>query len=321
VLKLGLAPVAPDDDLVARARETFAKVSPAQRAYSRIRLSSAAQQLPPWRPVDVLGPAGAKLFSRLSGKPLTDGIPGLLTVDGFHRVLLPSLTQSARDVAAEGWVAGPGIRIDTGSAQKRRLERDIIGLYEKEYVQAWDAMLADLSVNPLSSISQGAQDLYILESPQSPMRNLVVSIARQLTLSVSPSAAPGLPDARKPAEPASGQGDSIDRWLQPLIGNTSTASPRAAASGHEIDERYSALRELADAPAPRIDQVLRCLNDMQQQFAKAAAAASGIAVLAGMGDPSPALRVEALRQPEPLARWLTTLATSGAALRNGDTKR
>jgi hypothetical protein len=40
-----------------------------------------------------------------------------------------------------------------------------------------------------------------------------------------------------------------------------------------------------------------------------------------MSDPSPALRVEALRQPEPLAHWLATLAASGAALRNGDTKR
>ena len=124
----------------------------------------------------------------LSGKPMDDGIPGFLTVDGFHRVLLPSLADAAKSVASESWVLGE--RTPNSIRTGRRcgaLERDVIALYEADYIQAWDAMLADLNVVPLRSLSQAAQDLYILASPQSPMRDLLASIARQVTLSVPPA--------------------------------------------------------------------------------------------------------------------------------------
>ena len=87
-----------DGELVATARARIATVPLAQRVYSRIRPSAAAQRLPPWRPSDALGPAGLPLFVRASGKPLNDGIPGFFTVDGFHKVLLPSLAGAARSV-------------------------------------------------------------------------------------------------------------------------------------------------------------------------------------------------------------------------------
>ena len=38
-------------------------------------------------------------------------------------------------------------------------------------------------------------------------------------------------------------------------------------------------------------------------------------------DPALALRAEALRQPQPLARWLTEIASSGSALRSGNPRQ
>ena len=67
------------------------------------------------------------------------------------------------------------------------LERDVIALYQADYIKAWDAMVADLNVVPLRSLTQAAQDLYILASPQSPMKDLLASDARQVTLSVPPA--------------------------------------------------------------------------------------------------------------------------------------
>jgi type VI secretion system protein ImpL len=303
--------------LVARARETFAKVSPAQRAYSRIRFSAAAQRLAAWRPSDVLGAAGIPLFTRSSGKPLSDGVAGLFTVEGFHTVLRPSLNAAARATAAESWVIGQRTNIDTGAAQMRTLERDMTRLYEIDYAQAWDAMLTDLNLIQLKSVSQAARDLYILASPQSPMRALVASIARQLTLSVPLSGQPGL---REVPVPASSDADAVSARLLPLLGDKIPARP-SSLPGQEIDDRYSALRELVGSgPGAPIDQTLRSISDMQQQFAKAAASSAGVGVLSGSSDPTTALRVEALRQPEPFARWLTTLATSAAGLRNGTSK-
>ena len=162
------------------------------RASARPRRRSA---LPEWRPADALGPAGVALFVRASGKPLTEGIPGFFTVDGFHKVLLPSLAGATRSVVSESWVLGDRVAFDPNGPQMQAVERDVVTLYEADYAPTWDLMLADLNVVQLRSLSQAAQDLYILASPESPMRGLLASISRQLTLSVPPG---GVPKAAEP---------------------------------------------------------------------------------------------------------------------------
>jgi type VI secretion system protein ImpL len=312
-----LPAIQPDGDLVARARDVFAKVSPAQHAYARIQLSVAAHRIAPWRPGDVLGGAGIPLFTRSSGKSLSDGIPGFYTVEGFHTVLLPCLNATARTVAKESWVLRGSDDFQSSAAMIPGWERDIVGLYESDYARTWDGLLADLNVVPLKSVSQAAQDLYILSSPQSPMRALLTSIARQLTLSVpmpEPKAVRGV--AGDPATSFCSEIDGADPQT-----HASPVTPLPWIPGREIDERYKAVRALTgNGPGAPIDLVLRSLGDMQQRFAKAWAASGGFSALSGLDDPSPALRAEALRQPEPLAHWLTTLATTGGALRNGSSK-
>ncbi len=302
-----------DGALVATARTKFSAVSLAQRVYSRIRLSAAAQRLAPWRPSDVLGPAGVALFQRASGKPLSDGIPGFFTVDGFHRVLLPSLDGAVRSVVSESWVLGDRVGFDPNGPQMQGLQRDVIALYEADYAPAWDLMLADLNVVQLHSLSQAAQDLYILAAPESPMRNLLLSIARQLTLSV-PMNGP------QPAPASGGTPSNTELRLQALLGTPQSAG--AALPGHEIDERYQALRGLvARGAAAPIEQVLREIGDAQQQMAKLAASLLSTTAAASSAagvDPLLLLKSDASRQPQPLARWLTEIANSAIALRSGD---
>ena len=306
-----------DGDLVTQARATFGRVSLAQRIYSRIRASAAAQALPPWRPSDTLGPAGAVVFVRASGRRLDDGIPGFYTVDGFHNVLLPAFPHAAQDIAQESWVLGRTVPLDPQGEQMRAVERDVVLLYEADYARAWDGMLGDLNLAPLRSLIQAAQDLYIVASDHSPMRALLVSAARQLTLSVPPHARPGAGVAA-----ASAIGDTAAR-LQRLLGATPAAAA-AAAPGHEIDERYAALRELVGSGAGGpIDQAMKPLIDLQQQLARLAAAGvrGGAPATGGFDDPALALRAEADRQPQPLSRWLATAAASGVALRGGDPRQ
>jgi type VI secretion system protein ImpL len=323
-----LPPVSLDGALVAQARATFSRVSLAARVYSRIKPSAAAQRLPPWRPSEALGPAGLGVFVRASGKPLSDGVPGFLTVDGFHKVLLPALSGAARDVAAESWVLGKNAEINLTPAQLQDLEQAVIVLYEADYAQAWDAMLQDLDVVPLRSLTQAAQDLYILSSPQSPMKDLLGSIARQLTLSKPPAAAPGAAGAAADLA-AKAQGAATAAVSQEasrvtaLLGGQTGAAP-ALPPGHEIDERYQALRDLAgNGPGAPIDRVVKLLNDLQQQLAKLAAAPLGAAPppVATGNDPTLALRAEAQRQPQPVARWLLAMASSGTVLRGGGARQ
>ena len=67
--------------------------------------------------------------------------------------------------------------------------------------------------------------------------------------------------------------------------------------------------------------MLRELGDAQQQIAKLAATlvSTGAAASTSGGiDPLLALKADAARQPQPLGRWLTEIATSAIALRSGD---
>ena len=95
---------------LAAARKTFSRVPLANRVYSRIASSGAAKAVQPWRPADALGAAGVRVFVRASGKPLTEGVPGFYTIDGFYKVLLPALGNVTKQVASESWVLGSASR-------------------------------------------------------------------------------------------------------------------------------------------------------------------------------------------------------------------
>ncbi|WP_458096278.1 type VI secretion system membrane subunit TssM [Roseomonas sp. WA12] len=326
-----LPQVALDGELVAQARATFSRVPLAARVYSRIKPSAAAQALPPWRASEALGPAGQNVFVRPSGQPLNAaGVPGFFTVNGFHRVLLPALTGAVREVASESWVLGRNAEVTLAGPQLQQLEQAVVALYVADYAAAWDAMLQDIDVVPLRSLTQASQDLYILSSPQSPMKGLLDSIGRQLTLSEPPPAASGAAgaaaDLAARAQAAAGSvvaGEGAR--VAAVLGGAQPGAAPTLPPGSEIDRRYQALRDLVagGAGAP-VNQVLKLLNDLQQQLAKLAAAPIGSAPAATTTtgpDPTLALRAEAQRQPQPIARWLLAMAGSGNVLRGGGARQ
>jgi len=314
-----LPEVALDGALVEDARRAFSRVSLAERVYSRLRPSAAAQRLPAWRPGDAAGASGGRLFLRGSGQTLTEGIPGFYTVEGFHRVLLPSLPRAAREVAGESWVLGTRAEIVPEGAALASLERDVVALYVADYARRWDGLIADLNVVALRSLPQAVQDLFILGSPQSPMRDLLAGIARQLTLSQPPAAPQGAAGAVAAAAATAGSvAASTEARLGALLGQAE--GPPPAPPGQAIDDRYRALRLLVGSgPGAPIDGLLGLLTELQRQLAAVAAAQVGgppVPLVGGI-DPVALLRAEATRQPEPMARWLSSLAGGAVALRGG----
>lgn len=291
-----------DEALVVRARAAFSSVPLAARVYSRLKPALAAQDLPPWRPSDALGRAGLHLFVRASGKKLTDGIPGYLTPDGFYKALLPALPAATREAAGESWITGQGAAI-LSEAEQRALADQVISLYAADYIKAWDALLQDIEIAPQRSVPQAAQDLFILGAPQSPLKELLIAMARQLTLAQAPVAVPAA-------------GTAVAAVMTAAVAATTAPAP-----GREIEEHFRPLRELVvvTAGAP-IDQVLKRINDLQQQMARLAAAgpAAAAQTASSLGnEPVANLRAEARRQPQPVARWLQAMAESSTALRGG----
>jgi type VI secretion system protein ImpL len=229
-----------DGTLVARAQAVISNVPVANRVYSQIAPSAAAQALAPWRPSDALGPAGAQMFVRASGKPLGDGIPGFYTVKGFYDVLLPSLPEAARKIANESWVLGKSAEVNPQSPDLGHLEHDVVALYEADYAKRWDAMLADIDLVPWHTPEESVQNLYLLASPQSPMRALLRSAARELTLTKPPE---------KPAAAQKPSGGAAQSELSGLFRGPAGPSPEPL--GKEIDAIARCAIMSAAVPARR----------------------------------------------------------------------
>jgi len=143
-------------------------------------------------------------------------------INGFHAVLLPALGDVTNQVASESWVLGTRSQLAPDSADAQRLKRDVIALYEADYAKQWDAMLNDLNIVPMHSPDDAVQNLYILASPQSPMRDLLSSVVRQLNLSTPP---------RLPASAVA------------EVGKKAATNALPEQPGKEIDERFRALRD------------------------------------------------------------------------------
>jgi type VI secretion system protein ImpL len=295
-----------DGALVEDARRTFSRVSLADRVYGAIRRSPQAAALAAWLPSDAAGASGARLFRRRSGLPMTEGVPGFFTVDGFYKVLLPQLPAATRQAASESWILGSQAEVDPTSPKALTLLSDVVALYSADYAKTWDGLLADLEVEPLGSLPQAVQSLYILSSPQSPLRDLLSGIVRQLTLSVSPA-----PD---PLQAAAGS------HLADVFGKV--AGP-VDPPGKAVESRYAALiAYVGKGPGAPIDTILKLMNDLQQQLARQANTPQGAPpVAAGGDDPAQALQAEASRAPEPVRRWVIALSGGGNALRSGSAKK
>ncbi len=320
-LLAGPLPTVPlDGALVQEARSTFSRVSPAERVYSRIRPGAAAAAVPPWSPDLALGGSGGdQLFTRISGRPLGDGIPGFYTAEGFRSVLLPALRSAARDVSDEAWVLGRQPDKNAGPTNLQALEAGVIALYAADYIRLWDAMLDDLALQPFRNHSDAVQKLYVMASPQSPLRDLLVSIVQELSPAATAAAAHASGGAGATA--AHGTADARNNRLSAMFAQNPDGTA-AAPPGSQIDQHYRALTGFTGpaGQAEPITGVFRLLNQLQGELAQLSGAQNPSAVLAGSQDPAQLLSAEADRQPQPVARWLHQISSGGGTMLRGDAR-
>ncbi|MCB8876991.1 type VI secretion system membrane subunit TssM [Acidisoma silvae] len=307
-----------DGGLVRMARSAFSRMTPAERAYSRIRPTSSPADVIAWSPATALGSTDAEsLFVRTSGRPLTDSIPGFFTARGFREVLLPALAPTAKQISDESWVLGPqtdATASPTDAQNVQAIERQVIALYAKDYEQRWDVLLNDIGLAPFRDHMDTVQKLYVMASPQSPMRDLLVSITQQLQPAHAAAQAAAQGNGAKTAK-SDPQTSQLSGIFTPAAAATPTVLP-----GQEIDDYY---RPLVDFTGPTgqaapIAGIFHLLNQLQSELAQLPNASSPSGVLQNSQDPAQLLLAEADRQPQPVAHWLHQISDFGASTLAGD---
>ena len=287
-----------DDALVASVRTMLAAYPLEYRVYSRIKRQYKPGELPDFTAAGAAGPNAAQVFERASGEPLTQGIPGLYTRDGYRKLVLPAVQTTTPVLASEeSWVLGlksdPARLRDAtlGSALTDKVRR----LYFEDYIKTWDKYLADVRLVPLNDPARALAVSRLLSAVDSPLASYLRGVAEQTRL-VQPQGA-------------------IDKALGQAKANAAqlagAAPPAAGGSGgpleRMVDDHFASIQRLVTGEPPPINDTLKLFGQLYAQLAAVDAAKKS------QSPPPPAgaaeqVKVAAAQQPAAVRAMLDQMA-------------
>jgi type VI secretion system protein ImpL len=182
-------------------------------------------------------------------------------------------------------------------------------------VLQWEALLADVDIVAFTGPKQAVEVLGILAGKDSPLKKLLVAVARETRLEhADASKKEGVAEA---ADALSAVKDRLARLLQTQPAGPT--EPQAAPRGNPVDERFAPLHRLvegeAGGPAPidatlaQLDELYVQLNSIASALDRGGTALEAAGRQAGMGGAVGQVRAQAQRQPAPLNEWLQAVGS------------
>jgi type VI secretion system protein ImpL len=309
-----------DDALVRSVRDELLRLPLAERVYSRLKRTSLdVSVVSPLKLDRELGSDASLLFVRRSGEPLSTEIPALFTYEGYHKLFLKEHLKIANRLLEEKWILGPELERLSGRTDLGALSTRVQELYYDEYIQVWEALLADVRIVPLRNLRQAVEVLNLLSSKRSPLLSYLKLIQQQTQLAQLPGA------VQKAAEQAGkGAGSITERLAAILQVRQQEEKPSRPEEilGTPVDRHFAKLNRLlqsGEGEAPALQEPLALLNDLYAYVNGLAMSRRSSRVLdaareTGGGSVIGRLRLEAKRQSEPLTGMLNTLALECANL-------
>ncbi|RFU48332.1 type VI secretion system membrane subunit TssM [Paraburkholderia sp. DHOC27] len=305
-----------DASLVTQLRNMLATNPLAQRIYGRLKQQGVGADFPDFTVARAAGPNASIVFVRTSGAPLTQGVPGLYSFDGYHQAFLKAIDSVAAQLAAEEpWVLG--IQDQSGlprgdPAAMLRLTEDVRLLYLQDYARIWSAFLDDIRIVHATTLTQATQIARILSAPDSPLVALARAASRETTLASKPESEASVVDKANDKLTA-----ARDKLLK-IIGGPDPTKVAPVAPGAQlesiVDDRFTALRALVASaggqPAP-IMQTVGLISDMYV-YLNATDQALQQKTAPPPSDVPAKLRAQADRMPEPIRSALVDLGSEGA---------
>ena len=312
VEQLPLEMVLPKDQgLVDEVRKQLAASSLAERAYSRLK-RLGAEGVPEFRVTEAGGPQAALVFTRASGVPLSQGIPGMFTVAGYDkgfRAQAPLLVKQLGD--EEAWVLGTSSN-GQGVTRMTTTLTEVQQLYLNEYIKTWDDLLGDLRLIPSTSLQGSIQTITLLSAGDSPLKLLLNGVAKETKLATGNDKSAEAVAAGVMDKAAGAMRSTVDKLMgTPAASPTATAKPEAVVDAH-FEQLQRVVAGPAGQPVP-LDATLGVLKEYEVQLR-----ATDEAIKRGAPATSDALIVariksEADRMPPPISNLLNGLISRSGA--------
>ncbi|MBJ2064525.1 type VI secretion system membrane subunit TssM [Serratia odorifera] len=312
------SPYAKDDALIEQAQAAINRAPLSQRVYGRLkRLLLKQTEIKPVGLVDLAGPQTELAFSRKSGKPVTDGVPGLFTPKGYWQAFDSNIDRVTDTLRQEDvWV----LNTKTPEQKSADLTKTVRQLYMQDFIAVWDELLGDIQLANISNLGQRISSARLLSGTPSPMRNLLVNVSKNVTLREEKSAAEQRSLADKAGESLN---QSANRTLEALFTNRPanadgdvSAQPEQVVMAH-----FAPLLELAQSQgegnkAIPFDSVLKQVDELYS-YLTAVQGAANSGMSAPPSDVIPRLQAESGRLPVPFKQMLLSLAIGASS----DTQR
>lgn len=308
-----VSPYALDDSLVQSKRRMLSGFSFAERAYQTIKSDLLQQST--LADVSFLTGGGAKsnfVFERSSGKPLSDGIPGLFTRQGYHQLFLPAVQDQLKaTVAEESWVLDAYSSFSLKELTPARIadiEQVLVRLYLQDYANIWDNYLRDLRLISARSISESIDVARILSASDSPLQQLITSITPDLSLGKNLSQTSQLASktiSKRLSEKVSG----FDQSIQGLAASIT----RPDSMENIVDGRFKDLVELVHGANKDAEKntLSKMFNEVYLGLSSADFSIRSGARTLENNDAMAKIRSEAARYPVPVRTILEGLTDEG----------
>ena len=340
-----------DPTLVRQAQALLASQELSQRLLDRVLAQLEPEAPPAFSLVGLLGPEAGSVFNRVGEEGREQGIPGMYTYDGYHRLFAPRVGQLvARALDEDDSLMDASLRATqtvpepAAAAQPRpepatdrgaAVERDVRRRYLSAYARRWEDYIGSIrtvGASPAEGAGLGFQlnVLRQLTAPESPLIRLARGLARETTLSTPLALPNGSGDSPGPASSilantvaaaASAAGDA------PAMARRHDLTDNADVEAAErtlVDDRFAPLRAVVAGPQPAANgaggvpqatlaTIVASLSAYYGRLVVADAAIAAGGVPGGEADPGAALAREADRLPAPFAAVFSALAADGSA--------
>jgi type VI secretion system protein ImpL len=308
-----------DKQLVATVREMLVAYPLEYRVFSRLKRQDLGADMAEFTVASAGGPNSAQVFTRTSGQPLTKGIPGLFTRDGYHKAFKDSVGKVVEQLAAEeNWVLGTkssGLASlkDKAMGGNDEMSDRVRRLYLEEYIKVWDAYLADVRLVQLGGLDRSLAVARVLAAPDSPLAAYLRGVARETKLVLPKEEKAGMDTAMGKLDQ---KAEKAKREMAALAGGGSQPAPTsgdAAPIEQMVDDHFAHIHRMVEGKPAPIDDVIKMFSEVYVQLAAVDAAQKAKAPPPPGGGGGGALKAAAGLQPEPIKSMLESLADAGAS--------
>ena len=229
-----------------------------------------------------------KVLRRKSGHSLAEPFPAIYTKKVFKELTGAGMLPLIKQFSDDEWVWGTG---NTSlAATLPRLTTDVTDIYERDYLQAWETLLNDVSVVPLDTVQQGADALGILTGPSSPLRALLKTVDENTTI-IAPADGAGRGGAPSITDRLTqGATDIFGRARDTVIGRPSVAP------GTLITRRFDPIHKIMAGAPSQFDGVLEQMKKIRDQLIRLGPEVGNDSSLTAITDRSVIDLVTGLRQ-------------------------